>query len=307
MTQERDIIAVGITKRRALLTGLFCLMPFGSAKSQPFEKPLFSIGAIADCQYADEPDAGKRMYRSASEKLREAVAAFNKLDLAFVVHLGDFIDGDWHSYDTILPIAQASKNPLRFVLGNHDFAVADDKKLLVPAKLGMPARYYSFESQGWVFVVLDGNDVSSYGWPEADPKTVASRKIHDEKYSTAPLWDGGLGEEQMRWLDHTLSTADATSKKVMIFCHFPVYPENPHDLWNAPDVIALLEKHASVKMWLNGHNHDGNYGEKNQIHYLNLRGMLDTPETSYAVLDFFADKIVVHGTGRQQDFTLPLR
>lgn len=109
MTQERDIIAVGITKRRALLTGLFCLMPFGSAKSQPFEKPLFSIGAIADCQYADEPDAGKRMYRSASEKLREAVAAFNKLDLAFVVHLGDFIDGDWHSYDTILPIAQASK------------------------------------------------------------------------------------------------------------------------------------------------------------------------------------------------------
>ncbi|MGA7710812.1 MAG: metallophosphoesterase [Rhizomicrobium sp.] len=307
MAQNGELVTGGITKRQALLTGFFCLMPFGSANSQSSQKLLFSIGAIADCQYADEPDAGKRMYRMAPEKLRQAIAALDKLDLAFVVHLGDFIDQDWHSYDTILPIAQASKNPLRFVLGNHDLEVADDKKLLVPAKLGMPARYYSFDRQGCVFVVLDGNDMSTYGWPEADPKTAESRKIHDERYPTAPLWDGGLGDEQMAWLDRTLADADAAQRKVMILCHFPVYPENPHDLWNAPDVIALLEKHPSVKMWLNGHNHDGNYGEKNGVHYLNLRGMLDTPETSYAVLEFFADKIVVYGTGREQDFTLPLR
>lgn len=294
-----------ITKRTALLTGLLSLMPLGSARAQ--SKPFFSIGAVADCQYADEVDEGKRMYRLAPGKLRDAIAAFNKLDLAFVVHLGDFIDRDWRSYDTILPIARASSHPLHFVLGNHDFSVADDKKLLVLARLGMPARYYSFEQQGWVFVILDGNDLSSYAWPEASPQTIASRKIHDEKYPAAPLWDGGLGEAQLRWLDQTLAAADAADKKVTIFCHFPVYPENPHNLWNASDVVALIEKHRSVKAWLNGHNHDGNYGEKNAIHYLNLRGMLDTPETSYAVIDFHDDRMVVHGIGREQDFTLPLR
>ncbi len=193
------------------------------------------------------------------------------------------------------------------MLGNHDFAVADDKKLLVPARLGMPARYYSFEQGGWTFVVLDGNDLSSYAWPAASAETAASMALHSEKYPAAPLWDGGLGEAQLRWLDKTLAAADAAGGKVMIFCHFPVYPENQHDLWNAPDVVALLETHPSVKVWLNGHNHDGNYGEKDGIHYLNLRGMLDTPETSYAVVDFYDDRIVVHGIGREQDFTLPLR
>lgn len=43
------------------------------------------------------------------------------------------------------------------------------------------------------------------------------------------------------------------------------------------------------------------------IHYVNLKAMLDTPETSYARLDFFADHVIVDGTGRQPDLTLMLR
>jgi hypothetical protein len=35
--------------------------------------------------------------------------------------------------------------------------------------------------------------------------------------------------------------------------------------------------------------------------------MLDTPETAYARLDFFADRVVVRGFGRQPDYVLPLR
>ncbi len=75
----------------------------------------------------------------------------------------------------------------------------------------------------------------------------------------------------------------------MLFNHFPLYPENPHNLWNAPAVMALLERHPSAKIWLDGHNHDGNYGARAGIHYVNLKAMLDTEETSYARLDFFAD------------------
>ena len=59
--------------------------------------------------------------------------------------------------------------------------------------------------------------------------------------------------------------------------------------------------------WIDGHNHDGNYGEHAGVHYLNLKAMLDTEDTSYARLDFFVDRIEVRGTGRQQSMTLRLR
>jgi manganese-dependent ADP-ribose/CDP-alcohol diphosphatase len=267
-------------------------------------RPEFSIGAIADCQYADEPDNPPRLYSTAPSKLAAAVADFNHQHLAFVVQLGDFIDDGWQSFDTLLPIAAKLRHPWRFVLGNHDFSVDDAQKRQVPAKLAMPARYYSFVQHGWMFIVTDGNGLSSYAWPEGSAERAHSMDMHASLYPDRPLWDGGIDEAQMAWLDRTLDDADRRGLKVMLFSHFPVWPENPHNLWNAPAVMELLERHASVKIWLDGHNHDGNYGMRNGIHYLNLKAMLDTPETAYARLDFYRDRIEVHGQGRQQSMTL---
>ncbi len=277
------------------------------ARAQEGGKALFRIGAIADVQYADEDDAGPRLYRRAPEKLREAVQALNHADIDFAVHLGDFIDGDWQSYDTVLRLARGLKSPWHFVLGNHDFAVSDDKKPLVPALLGMPARYYSFEHKSWVFVVLDGNDLSTYAWPQGSLELAESTRIHDQKYPSAELWDGGIGAAQLGWLDGVLAAADTSERKVMVLCHFPVFPENRHNLWNAQEVMAVVEGHPSMKIWLNGHNHDGNYGEKNGIHYLNLKGMLDTTETAFATLALYEGRVEVKGVGRQSDMVLPLR
>ena len=111
----------------------------------------------------------------------------------------------------------------------------------------------------------------------------------------------------MRWIDAELTKADRRGLKVMLFSLFPLWPENPHNLWNAPAVITLLERHPSAKIWLDGHNHDGNYGVRGGIHYVNLAAMLDTGETSYARLDVFPDRVLVDGTGRQRDLTLMLR
>jgi predicted phosphodiesterase len=286
----------------AALTAALLLTAGVQAKTA---KPDFSIGAIADCQYAAEPDAPPRLYHTAPGKLKEAVDAFNHEPLAFVVQLGDFIDRDWQSFDTLLPIASKLRHPWHFVLGNHDFAVDDAQKAQVPAKLAMPARYYSFVQNGWMFVVTDGNGLSSYAWPPGSPEYAHSMAVHTSLYPDAPLWDGGIDEAQMAWLDRTLTLADKRGLKVMLFSHFPLWPENPHNLWNAPAVMALLDQHSSVKVWLDGHNHEGNYGVRNGIHYLNLKAMLDTPETAYARLDFYRDRIIVHGFGRQQSIELP--
>lgn len=270
-------------------------------------RPLFRVGAIADCQYADQDDNGQRMYRRSPGKLRSAVDHFNTLDLDHVVHLGDFIDKGWASFDAQQPTVDALRHPWRFVLGNHDFSVDDDKKALVAARLGMPARYYSFETHGWVFLALDGNDLSEYGWPARSPELALSQTLHRERFPGAPDWDGGIGEIQLKWIDQTLTDARRRGLKAALYCHFPIFPENKHNLWNAAEVTDLVVRHRAAKAWINGHNHDGNYGEAEGLHCVNLKGMLDTEDTAYAVLDFHSDRLDLTGFGRQQSLSLKLR
>lgn len=278
-----------------------------TASAETTARPDFSVGAIADAQFAAEPDAPPRLYHTAPGKLTAAVADFDRQKLAFVVHLGDFIDKDWASFDTMLPIAHKSRHPWHFVLGNHEFAIPEARKPELPAKLGMPARYYAFTQGQWRFLVTDGNDISTYGWPEGSAEQRAGVTAHDTLYPAKPTWDGGLGEAQMRWIEAQLTEADKKGQKVALLCHFPVFPENKHNLWNAEAVMALIERHPSVKLWLDGHNHEGNYGIHAGVHYLNLKAMLDTDETAYSRLDFFKDRIELHGTGREQDRVMPLR
>lgn len=292
--------------RRRVLTAAAALS-LAPVAARAGEGATLRFGAIADCQYADEDDNGQRLYRRSPGKLAEAVGILNRLQLSHVVHLGDFIDRDWASLDALQPVLDSSVHPWRFVLGNHDFAVADDKKALLAKRLGMPGRYYSFEDRGWVFLVLDGNDLSEYGWPAGSPELAASREAHRTLYPQAPDWDGGIGPAQMRWMDATLAAADHAGKQAIVYCHFPAWPQNPHDLWNAAEVVELVERHRSVKAWINGHNHDGNYGEKAGIHYVNLKGMLDTPETAFAVIEIQGRRMQIHGYGRQPALSLTLR
>jgi len=269
--------------------------------------PVFRIGAIADAQYADKDDAGARLYRRTPQKLGEAVATLNQTDIDFTVHLGDFIDGDLKSFDMVLPIARQLRHPLYFVLGNHDFGVPEDKKPALPQLLNMPSRYYSFAHKGWVFVVLDGNELSTYGWPAGSPQDTESRRIHSEKYPQSPTWNGGIGDAQLVWLDKILTAADAQRQNVALLCHFPIAPDDRDNLWNASEVISRIAPHPSVKLWLNGHNHDGGYATVSGIHCVTMKGMLDTEQTAYAVLSFYAGHITLKGYGRQQDMTLVLR
>jgi predicted phosphodiesterase len=271
------------------------------------EKPQFSIGAIADAQYAAEPDAPPRLYHSSPAKLEAAVADFNRQDLAFVVHLGDFIDKSWSSYDVLLPIAGKLRHPWHFVLGNHDFSVDDARKPEVPARLGMKARYYSFERKGWLFIVTDGNDLSTYAWREGSPELKHSQEVHARLYPDSKEWNGGIGEAQLAWIDTELTRADREKLKVMLFSHFPIWPANVHNLWNASEVAAVVERHPSAKIWLNGHNHNGAYAKRAGVHYVTLKGMLDTRDNAYSRLDFFSNRVAIRGTGRQQNLTLPLR
>ena len=266
-----------------------------------------SYGVIADCQYCNYPTAGVREYAMSDKKLQECVANFNTMDLEYVIHLGDFIDRDWESFDVVMPIYNQLKMPKYHVLGNHDFSVPIDKRPEVYKRMGMPSKYYDFKVKGWRFVVLDGNDVSFHAYGEGSPEYIKAEKYYQDNQIDSPKWNGAIGEVQLTWLQSVLQKATDNKEKVILYCHFPVFPENVHNLWNANDIIEIIEHYPCVKAYINGHNHEGNYGFKQGVHYITMKGMVDTKETSYGKMTLSEDYLKVIGYGREEKKVLEIR
>ena len=119
------------------------------------------FGIIADTQYAEKDNLGARNYREAILRLEECVVDFNKREPAFVVQLGDIIDGGDNAADELERVA-AVYNRLKavkyHVLGNHDFWGVDRETVL--STLGMERAYYDFSIGRWRFVVVDTMDIA---------------------------------------------------------------------------------------------------------------------------------------------------
>jgi predicted phosphodiesterase len=272
----------------------------------------FTFGVIADAQYCDAETAGARHYRASLRKLAECVDALNQRDLAFAIHLGDFIDRDFASFAKIAPIYNRLQMPRYHVLGNHEFSVADNRKPDVPEALGLDHRYYMFRVHGWRFLVLDGNDLSIVARREVDPEYRRSKQMYDtlvgQKKANAQVWNGAIGREQVDWLDTQLSATESAGERAVVFCHFPVYPPDKHNLWNDTEVVQLLERHRCVAAWMNGHNHAGNYAVKNGIHYVTFPGLVETADTTaYALVRVRPTHLEIKGFGRTPGRVLELR
>jgi len=285
-------------------------------KEVPAKSESFSIGIISDCQYCDCDIIGHyggadRYYKKAKFRLQEAVDELNKHDLEFTIHLGDFIDKDFSSFDTINPIWDQLKSKSYQVLGNHDFSVADSLKSKVPAKMGMTDRYYSFELNGWKFIVLDGNDVSIHGAPTKEKLKEAEELLAQATSDSLPyakFYNGALGSEQLDWIKTELDDATAKNLNVCFFDHFPIAPVTELNLWDTNKFLALVKNYDNVKLFLNGHDHAGAYDKVNDVHYVTFKGMVDTENTNtFASIKFTKDSAIVHGFGREESRSLKLK
>ena len=275
-------------------------------------EPLFSFGVIADVQYCDVTPTEVRFYRKSTDKLQECLETLNQQNLAFILDVGDLIDRDYNSFDTILQEYQQAKAQVYRTLGNHDYSVEPDQLAEVPARIGLPpAGYYDFVHENWRFIVLNGTEVSTYTHPPGSTASQQAEKLMEELEkegkSRAKPWNAGVSNQQLRWLEQRLKKARRTNQKVIVMSHYPLYPENPHNLWNAEQVIMALEQSGNVVAYFNGHNHAGNYGHKKDIHYLNFKGMVDTPDqNTFAAVHVYADHLQVQGFGREDSRELAL-
>jgi manganese-dependent ADP-ribose/CDP-alcohol diphosphatase len=144
--------------KKQLLVFLFgTMISFG-------QEPLLKIGLVADPQYANQPTRGKRYYKESLWKIEEAVDTFNYKNVDFVQSLGDIIDIEWGSYDSILPIYKKLNPDIKSyqLLGNHDFSIDSTHLSGLLEKLSMPNYYYSYSKKGWRFIVLDATDYSYF-------------------------------------------------------------------------------------------------------------------------------------------------
>ncbi len=292
------------TKHLLTLIFLWLITSFSLSAQEPVK-----IGVFADCQYCDcDPNAGmNRYYRNSLKKMEDCIATYNSdKEIRFVVGLGDLIDRDFASFEPVNNILDKSKRRVYHVTGNHDLEVEKPMLHLVPRKLGMKHTYYTVRRDNWQFIFLDGNEITT---KSNDPEIVEQanawmKKLKEEGKRNGQTYNGGISEKQFQWLEEQLKTAEKKNRNVILFCHFPLLPATAEVLWNAEEVIPVLEKYSCVKAWINGHNHAGNYAEQNGIHYINLKGMVDTEDqTAYSIIQFSDDKIEIKGFGREESQT----
>ncbi len=275
-----------------------------NSKTTSTTYPEFEIGVVADCQYCNCDASNTRFYKKSAKRLQDAVHELNQHHLAYAIHLGDFIDRDFKSFDTVAPIWNKLKAPKYHVLGNHDFSVTDSLKPLVLKKMYLQNRYYSIVKNNWRFIVLDGNDLSVHGALNKKKKQQTDslfQLLQNKNLPNVVHWNGGLSNTQLQWVKKELALATTNNESVGFFCHFAALgKEQTHNLLNYQQFLDSIRPYDCVKFYFNGHNHAGSYVQKNGVHFLNFKGMVDTQDsTAFATVKFRKDSILVRGFGRE--------
>jgi predicted phosphodiesterase len=263
------------------LTPFSCTGPTGSGR----RLGTVRFGIVTDCHYADADTVGTRYYRHSLDKLGECVEAMNEQEVDFIVELGDFKDQDSPPAEQkTLSYLRAAENvfckfdgPTYHVLGNHDLDSISKAQFLTNIKntgIGSGRSYYSFDSNGVHFVVLDANfksDGTNYDHGNFD-------------------WtDANVPPAELQWLRRDLA---ATRGAVIVLVHQLLDGAGPHYVKNAAEVRQILEQSDRILAVFQGHRHDGGYSLIEGIHYYTLKAVVEGPgpeNNSYAIVEVRQD------------------
>ncbi len=296
-------------KNIILLTLIILL--FSSCKLNKQTEPILKIGLIADPQYQNLPIVGERYYGESLWKLAEAIDTLNNNSVNFIQNLGDIINDEWRSYDSIIPVYDKINPDIEnyHLLGNHDFSVDSTKMGDILKTLKMPGFYYSYVKKNWRFIVLDATDYAYFSnyIHKCDIKKIDALYAKTEGKENHYDWNGGIGKKQQTWLEEELKSAELSHQKVIIFSHMPIKPHRVASLWNSDEIVDIIESSPNVVAFITGHHHDGGYAFSNGIHYITISGMVNTEISSFAILKIYADSLVLKGYGNQVDLAFQFR
>lgn len=255
------------------------------------------FGVVTDSHFASREKSGTRYYADSREKMRQAIAEFNRSKLDFIIELGDMkdmsVDGSalltLGYLDEIESIFKSFNGPSYHVLGNHDMdCITKEEFLAHTTNEGRTTgrSYYSFSANGYRCIVLDANfnlDGNPY-----------SRGNFDWTKAMIP-------QEELEWLEQEL--AAHSKQPTLIFVHQMLDSFSTVSrklcISNAEKVVEMLERNEQVLAVIQGHHHPGHHSHRAGIHYLTLNGMIEksAPEhNSYAIVEVMPDgDIIVEG------------
>jgi predicted phosphodiesterase len=178
------------------------------------------------------------------------VQEMKKVEAAFVIHTGDFVDygnslGDWDIFFFIVrPLA--ARIPVFPVIGNHDYAKGGSETFksmfLLPPDSPNPGLDYFFDTGNARFIIMENR------------------------------FAGKKGGAQKKWLEKILKEARKQKKldHVFVSLHQGIGSSGPH----GPDeklkelgYIDLMKKHG-VTMVIGGHDHIYERGMREGLRYL---------------------------------------
>ena len=255
-------------------------------------KPELRIGLVTDLHYADKPPSGTRHHRESLTKVAEAAKRFDQEKPDLIVCLGDLID--------TAPSLDAEKGYLKRILkefsgmpGKHHYVLGNHcvENLTKPEFLGIVAQeksYYSFDANGYHFVVLDACFTSS-----GAPYGRKNFKWADAKIPSAEL----------EWLKADLRQSP---HKSIVFAHQCLDVIPPFGVKNGPEVRKILEDSGKVLAVLQGHFHFGNYQEVGGLHYCTLQAVVEgsgADNNAYAMMEILpGDGIRITGFRKQKSY-----
>lgn len=265
------------------------------ASPTPDDRPAIRFGLITDLHYADKPPAGTRHYRETPAKLAEAAGLFRSHSPEFLVELGDLIDAadsvevELGYLDRIDRDFSAIGPRRYYVLGNHCVDTLTKAEFL--GRVGQERSYFSFDAEGWHFVVLDScfrSDGEPYG-----------RKNFE--------WtDPNIPGAEVDWLRDDLAKAHGPA---IVFAHQRLDAGSPYGVRNAPEVRRVLEGSGKVRAVFQGHSHKNAYAEIGGIHYVTLVAMVEgsgEQHSGYALVEAEpSGPIRVVGFREQEGYSWP--
>jgi hypothetical protein len=156
-----------------------------------------------------------------------------KRNASLLIHTGDVSQLSRPAqFDTAEQIIRGAGLDTHYVPGEHDVLDEDGSDFFARFTKGAARGYYSFDQQGVHFIGL--NNV--------------------QNLKAGGL--GGLGQEQLAWLEQDLRARPA-SQPIVVFAHIPlwtVYREWGWDTEDATQALSYLARFGSVTV-LNGHIH----------------------------------------------------
>ena len=243
------------------------------------DKQPFTFSVAADIQYSDKDTRINRHYRESIERLKDYVEFLNNGSHAFMIQLGDVIDG--HSDDAnrsagelevVLGVLDKLQIPAYHVVGNHCMSAGED---VLKTSFSLDRFFYDFSfpgARGWRFVVIDGND-AGYGI---------------------------VSEGQVKWFRSVLIDAAANDERVLVFSHYALLREAAanHRMAQPDPLLEAMDETGNVAAWFAGHDHAGGYAYRNGVHHLTLKGMVESPvNNAYISVELLDDMIRITGYG----------